>query len=190
MARFVDAIITYRILRKLTTPFEETDAYRLGIIDQYGRPLKKDRDLNSVAERDAYTILDRMIFRLKRIINKVPVENKRISSFAAALSLVREHHDATTEPVFLESEFVKRTATDQELNEVADYMSGRSMLTFKMHAEEGEAGPVANSLGAGFVNQSNPNGNPNLQGPDIMTTFKVFRRDKPNFGKKRREKTK
>ena len=189
MARFVDAIITYRILRKLTTPFEETDAYKLGIIDQYGRPLKKDRDLNSVAERDAYTILDRMVFRLKRIINKVPVENKRISSFAAALSLVKEHHDATTEPVFLESEFVKRTATDQELNEVADYMSGRSMLTFKMYTEEGEAGPVANSLGAGFVNQSNPNGNPNLQGPDIMTTFKVFRRDKPNSGKKRREKT-
>jgi hypothetical protein len=88
----------------------------------------------------------------------------------------------------LENEFVKRIATEQELNEVADYMSGRSMLTFKMHAEEGEAGPVANSLGAGFVNQSNPNGNPNLQGPDIMTTFKVFRRDKPNFGKKRREK--
>jgi hypothetical protein len=176
MARFVDAIITYRILRKLTTPFEETDAYRLGIIDQYGRPLKKDRDLNSVAERDAYTILDRMIFRLKRIINKVPVENKRISSFAAALSLVREHHDATTEPVFLENEFVKRIATTQELNEVTDYMSGRSMLTFKMHTEEG----IANAVGGGFSGQATANPNPNLAGRDMGLGKKIMRRKKPN----------
>ena len=91
MSRFVDAVITYRILRKLTTPFDQTDAYNLGIIDAQGRVLKKWNDLNTVEERDAYTLLDRMIFRLKRIINKVPVENRRISSYAAALSLVREH---------------------------------------------------------------------------------------------------
>ena len=44
MGRFVDSIITYRILHKLVTPFDQTDAYKLGIIDQYGNPLKKDRD--------------------------------------------------------------------------------------------------------------------------------------------------
>ena len=82
--RFYDAIITYRILKKLVIPFEDTDAYRLGIIDRKGNVLKKENQLKTTEEREAYTILDRMIFRLKRIINKVPVENKRFVSIAAA----------------------------------------------------------------------------------------------------------
>ena len=89
MTRFVDSIIAYRILRMLTTPFEETDAFRLGIVDNKGKELKKMRELNSVDERDAYSILHRMIFRLKRIIEKVPIENKKLASFAAALSLIK-----------------------------------------------------------------------------------------------------
>lgn len=90
MGRFVDSIIAYRILRMLTTPFNETDAYRLGIIDDKGKELKKMGSLNSVDERDAYSILHRMVFRIKRIIEKVPVENKKLVSFAAALSLIKE----------------------------------------------------------------------------------------------------
>ena len=48
MGRFVDSIIAYRILRMLTTPFNETDAYRLGIIDDKGKELKKMGSLNSM----------------------------------------------------------------------------------------------------------------------------------------------
>lgn len=42
MGRFVDSIITYRILKILTTPFNETKAYQLGIIDDKGNELKKN----------------------------------------------------------------------------------------------------------------------------------------------------
>ena len=69
MGRFVDSIIAYRILRMLTTPFEETDAFRLGIIDDKGKELKKLSSLNTVEERDAYSILHRMVFRIKRIVH-------------------------------------------------------------------------------------------------------------------------
>ena len=41
MTRFVDSISAYRILRMLTTPFEEIDAFRLGIVDARGKELKK-----------------------------------------------------------------------------------------------------------------------------------------------------
>ena len=68
MGRLVDSVIAYRILRMLTIPFIETDAYKLGIIDAKGKELIPMRSLNSVKERDAYTILHRMIFRIKRII--------------------------------------------------------------------------------------------------------------------------
>ena len=171
MSRFVDAVITYRILKKLTTPFDETDAYRLGIIDAKGKVLKKWNDLNSVEERDAYTILDRMIFRLKRIIQKVPVENRRISSYAAALSLVREHHADKTEYVFLERDFIRTRATSTDLQETANYLNGNSMLTFKMYTEE-----IANAVGGGFSSQATPNPNPNLAGSDILLGKRMRRR--------------
>lgn len=171
MSRFVDAVITYRILRKLTTPFDETDAYRLGIIDAQGRVLKKWNDLNTVDERDAYTILDRMIFRLKRIIQKVPVENRRISSYAAALSLVREHANDQTEYVHLERDFIRTTVTEQDLQETANYLNGNSMLTFRMYTEE-----IVNAVGGGFSSQATPNPNPNLAGSDILLGKRIRRR--------------
>ena len=186
MGRFVDTLITYRILHKLVTPFDQTEAYKLGIIDQYGNQLKKDRDLTTQSERDAYTILDRMIFRLKRIINKVPADRRRVSNFANALSLVREHANDKTEYVFLERDFVHAQATQQDLQETADYLAGKKMLSFRMFSEDG----IVNSVGGGFSGQATPNPNPNLAGRDVMLGFrKPVRRPNPTLlGKKTREK--
>ena len=36
MGRAVDLFVTYRFLKLLTTPFEKTDAFKLGIIDEDG----------------------------------------------------------------------------------------------------------------------------------------------------------
>ena len=35
----------YQFIKKLVTPFEKTDAFKLGIIDKDGKILKKRRDL-------------------------------------------------------------------------------------------------------------------------------------------------
>ena len=88
MGKFVDSLITYRILKLLVTPFDKTDAYKLGIIDAKGKELKRMRELNSVNERDAYTLLHRLVFRIKKIIEKVPIDNKKILSLAAAYALI------------------------------------------------------------------------------------------------------
>lgn len=108
MGRFVDSIIAYRILKMLVVPFENTDAFKQGIIDKNGKELKRMTDLNTVAERDAYTILHRLVFRLKRIINKVPIENKKLLNLAAAYSLIKEHYEANKEPINLEEQFLDR----------------------------------------------------------------------------------
>lgn len=138
MSRFVDSIIAYRILRLLVIPFNETDAYRLGIIDAKGKELKRMAQLNTVAERDAYTILHRMIFRIKKIIEKVPVENKKLVSFAAALSLIKEHANADKEPLDLEVQYLKRLNTNlnEEIQFVENYYSKKNTLTFRQFAEE------------------------------------------------------
>ena len=177
--RFIDAVITYRILKKLTTPFNETEAFKLGIVDAKGKVLKKEHELRSDEERAAYTLLDRLVFRLKRIIEKVPSENKKLVSMAAALLLIKEHANDKTDPVFLEREFISIQPTVESLNEVTDYVSGKSMKTFRMHTEEGV---VANSVGGGFSSQATPNPNPNLAGRDLGLGKKsrLFRRKKPN----------
>ena len=36
MGRAIDLFVTYRFIKLLVTPFEKTDAYRLGIIDENG----------------------------------------------------------------------------------------------------------------------------------------------------------
>lgn len=153
MGRFVDSIIAYRILRMLTTPFEETDAFRLGIIDEKGKELKKMGSLNTVEERDAYSILHRMIFRIKRIIEKVPLENKKLVSFAAALSLIKEHYKTDKEPINLEELYLNKLQLDlsEEINYI-NQLSNNPLLTFKQFVEEAPANNAAATPGiAGFT---------------------------------------
>ena len=65
----MDNIIAARLLYMLVTPFDKTDAYRLGIVDAKGKLLKHAKDLNTQAEKDAFNYLTRLIFNLKRLIN-------------------------------------------------------------------------------------------------------------------------
>ena len=112
MGRLVDSVIAYRILRMLTIPFIETDAYKLGIIDAKGKELKKMSQLHTGDELNAYSILHRMVYRIKRIIEKVPVDNKKIVTFAAALSLIKENYQNNCEPIDLELQYLNTLHTD------------------------------------------------------------------------------
>jgi hypothetical protein len=155
MGRFVDSIIAFRILKLLTTPFVDTDAFRLGIIDSKGKELKKMAQLNTTAERDAYTILHRMVFRLKKIVEKVPVENKKLTSFAAAIALVKECVEKNKEPIDLETKYLEKINCDlsEERQMVSKFMNQQYMFTFRQFMDE--EGISANNAGtpgiAGFT---------------------------------------
>lgn len=151
MGRFVDSIIAYRVLRMLVTPFDQTDAFKLGIVDARGKELKKMRQLNTVAEQNAYTILHRMVFRLKRIIEKVPLENKKLLSFAAALSLIKEHNDTKSEPIDLEDQFLEKLKVVDTLKEditlTNKFFTTRQIVPFKLFIEEAPANNAAATPG-------------------------------------------
>ena len=68
MSRAIDLLITYRVIKMLVTPFEKTEAYKLGIIDKNGKVLRKNKTLTVAKEKDSYTILHRFVFNLKRIL--------------------------------------------------------------------------------------------------------------------------
>ena len=64
----VDLFIVYQFIKRLSTPFDETDAFRLGLIDEKGKRLKK---ASSKDEKNAMTYFDRMIFNMKRLLFKI-----------------------------------------------------------------------------------------------------------------------
>ena len=114
--------------------------------------------LNTVDERDAYTILHRMVFRLKKIIEKVPIENKKLASYAAALALVKEQVELNKEPVDLESLYLEKLNIDlsEEKLVVEEFLNENYTLTFRQYLdEEVPAGIPANNAGtpgvAGFT---------------------------------------
>ena len=43
----IDLFVAYRFLRILTTPWEDQEAFKLGIIDQNGKLLKKANELKT-----------------------------------------------------------------------------------------------------------------------------------------------
>ena len=47
MAGVVDSFIAYKFIKLMTTPWSETEAYELGIVDENGKILKKRKDLQT-----------------------------------------------------------------------------------------------------------------------------------------------
>ena len=183
MGKFVDSLITFRILNMLVTPFENTEAFRLGIVDAKGKELKPMRDLNTVEERDAYTLLHRLVFRLKRIINKVPIENKKLVSLAAAYSLVREELNNGKESMNLEEKFLKRLDEDlsKELQEINEAMDKSKIFTFKQFNEEEGAAPANNAMATAGVAGLDNNPPVSKKGQKKWATANaMFKRGKPN----------
>lgn len=93
MGQVIDNIIAYRVLSQLARPFTESDAYKLGIIDDKGNVLIKSRDLKTQEQRDAYSYLTRLVFNLKRLLAKLPGGDNYTKNMVAALLLIKEARD-------------------------------------------------------------------------------------------------
>ena len=91
--RAVDLFVTYRFLKLLVTPFEKQEAYKLGIIDKKGKNLIKSKNLETEEQRQAYTLLHRLVFNCKKILSKIPLVRTQIGTYAAALFLLKEHYN-------------------------------------------------------------------------------------------------
>ena len=103
--RIIDTLIVFRILKLLVTPFNKQKAYAFGFIDKDGKRIThKMRDGVKVRnvpftkmEKSSMTMLHRLVFNLKRIIEKVPFGKTQFASYAVALALLKEHCDLSDE---------------------------------------------------------------------------------------------
>jgi hypothetical protein len=90
LTRSADLVYTFRFLKLLVTKFEDTNAYKLGIIDESGKRIKSKQVVTS-EEKSAYTTFHRLVFSLKRLLEKAPGGSSTLASYAAALFLIKEH---------------------------------------------------------------------------------------------------
>ena len=118
MGRAIDLFVTYRFIKLLVTPFEKTDAFKLGIIDEKGNRVMpppiggvrqtKPKSLNTTEEKNAYTILHKLVFNIKKIFGKVPGLRTKLGTYAAALFLLKDtFKESVDDPDVFEKEFMK-----------------------------------------------------------------------------------
>ena len=121
MGRAIDLFVTYRFIKLLVTPFEKTDAYRLGIIDENGHRVMvtepkrvgivqrtRPKHLSTSEEKTAYTILHKLVFNIKRIFRKVPGLRCKLGYFDGELFLLKEKFkESVDDTSSLEKQFIK-----------------------------------------------------------------------------------
>ncbi len=86
----VDTVIVFRILKMLTRKWEEMDAFKFGLIDDNGKRIKGVKPKGS-EQKNSYTLLHRLVFNLKRVLELLPFGRTRLASYAASLALLKEN---------------------------------------------------------------------------------------------------
>ena len=119
MGRAIDLFVTYRFIKLLVTPFEKTEAFKLGIIDKNGHRVLPTtppggvrkvvpEPLVSSEEKNAYTILHKLVFNIKKLFGKVPGLRTKLGTYAAALFLLKDtFKESVDDPDMFEKEFMK-----------------------------------------------------------------------------------
>jgi len=128
-----DFFYAIRFLRLLTTRWDRTSAYKLGIVDKNGKKLKKPE---TSEEKSAYNIFHKLVYNIKRLINKIPLGKSTLASYAAALFLIKEHTGISDkklikvikESIGLDLEDYKPELNEWYLTEHGDIETGKYAL--------------------------------------------------------------
>ncbi len=153
ISRTGDLFYAFRFLKLLVTPFEKTQAFKLGVIDKEGKVLKKGSERSTPDEKSSYTVFHRLVFNLKRIMAKAPGGKSLVARYGAALFLIKEHTGMSDAKLLKTLEKALDIEFTEELNEnywyqddEARLMPGNYVLT------ENIASPVTGEV-IGFMNE-------------------------------------
>ena len=124
MGRVIDALIAYRVLKLLVTPFNKTKAFKFGIIDDKGKVLIKSKNFLKTFSsqelpkaREAYTLLIRFVFNLKRLLGKVGIRGPITTSAAAAIVFFKEENGENLEVEKTVYKHLRENGFEFEVNE-------------------------------------------------------------------------
>jgi hypothetical protein len=123
----IDLFITYKFIKLLTTPWKKTEAYDEGVIDSKGKLLVAVKDQSS-AQKKAYTVFHRLVFNIKRILEKIPFGKSKIGSYAAALLLIKEETNMAEEDILKVLEDLGYDTTIDLNEEYKELQEGQHIL--------------------------------------------------------------
>jgi hypothetical protein len=147
----VDMFLTYQFLKRIIVPFEKWDAYKLGIIDENGKVLKKKKELTTDSEKAAWGYFDILTANLKKLLAKIPGGSSMLGSSIASYIMMKENKsEALTNEVYFQVKFMEAY---NQLDE-----------------EEGGIAAPANNVGGGNIATIDP----------ILKPKKMLRRKKPD----------
>ena len=147
MADVLYNIIAFKILYMLVTPFKDTDAYKLGIIDENGKNLIKPSKFTKYEQKEAYSYLHRLVFNMKKILMKIPGGDSKIKNIIAALYLIKEYHHTKDKSFdLMEDRF--NSILNSNVVLVEETIETERFLEQKEVEEEAGGGAPANATGA------------------------------------------
>lgn len=162
MTAVVDNLIAVRILYLLVLPFNKWEAFKEGIIDDEGARTEKD------ADSDNWSMLHRLVARLKVLLGKFPGGKSVIASMAAAYLLVRECVERDVEPALLEDYFVEALNSNETIT-LRTYTMMNNALN---QIEEELGGAPTNAVGTGQIAGAGP-----TEDPPVKRKKKVMKRN-------------
>lgn len=98
----LDAVYTFRFLYLLTQKWEDTAAFKCGVIDKDGNQLIKRQDFTTEEQKSSFTRFHQLVFNIKKLIEKVPFGKTTVAKYATALYLIKENFDVDLESTFLD----------------------------------------------------------------------------------------
>ena len=118
----VDNLIALRVLHLLVSPFKKWPAFKSGVIDDEGNQLTKK--LTGTQKSD-WTMLHRLVWRLKLIIAKIPGGQSQLASIAAAYLLVKESVNSHSDVLNIHESLRKKISlvTDRDIAIIEDAMA-------------------------------------------------------------------
>ena len=140
----VNLYLLYRIVKDLSTPFNETDAFKAGLIDDKGKKLKK---AESKEEKEANSYYHRFVLNIKRMMSKVGLGSK-LATFAAALFLIKEEQERNH--ILTEESFKDEDAVLEEIVRNIRYLEENSQKNYNQLVEDAPAnstGPAVAGTG-------------------------------------------
>lgn len=153
--RTLDAIYALRFIRLLIMDWTSMDAFTMGLIDKNGKKIRKPK---TAEEKSAYTLFHRLVFNIKRLIQRLPGSlTRKLASWASALYLIKEEfgldEQVIIEELKIDATILKESLNDLELAQNHRYILKRD-IPFKLldeaYAASGSSVVVLESMGKHF----------------------------------------
>lgn len=112
----LDMYFVYKFAKFIAMDWEDWEAYKLGIIDDKGNVIKKNR--TTTEEKNNYTFFHRLLRKLKQLMEKLPGMKSKLGKAAAAYFLFKEEivkHGTNAEA--LDEAFLEYCNDSMTLNE-------------------------------------------------------------------------